>query len=91
MLVYTLHFATISTDHVIFQELLNQGGPIKVFMFSYMKGGSTIGGSLFNVDDRAALWYEPLDAFYSAYFAGRAEVIPYGYMYWQNNTRRWVQ
>ncbi|KAK2170367.1 hypothetical protein LSH36_3g20029 [Paralvinella palmiformis] len=33
-----------------------------------MRGGSTIGGELFNRDPRAVLWYEPLAAYYTAYY-----------------------
>ncbi|ELU11357.1 hypothetical protein CAPTEDRAFT_210642 [Capitella teleta] len=45
----------------------SQNHTIKVYLFAYMRGGSSLGGTLFNEDPRGLLWYEPLDQFFMAY------------------------
>ena len=49
------------------QALMSGNMTAKVFMFAYMRGGSSLGGQVFNKHPRGVLWYEPLDQFYMAY------------------------
>ncbi|ELT98829.1 hypothetical protein CAPTEDRAFT_210872 [Capitella teleta] len=48
-------------------RISSQNHTIKVYLFTYMRGGSSLGGTLFNQDPRGLLWYEPLDQFFMAY------------------------
>ena len=59
-----------------------------VIFYSYLRGGSSIGSELFNLDPQAFLWYEPLDAFYSAHFGIPHKTLPGNILYWDNGTKR---
>ena len=47
------------------QVLLASQGVKKVFMYAYMRGGSTLLYEIFNHDPKAIAWYEPLGALYA--------------------------
>lgn len=53
---------------VSLQSLLEQGEPKKVFIFAYMRGGSTLLGQVFNHDPEVIVWYEPLASFYGSLY-----------------------
>ena len=53
---------------IFFQRLLLPNGERKVYLFAYMRGGSTLLGQVFNQDPDSMYWYEPLNMFYGAYF-----------------------
>ncbi|KAK2139186.1 hypothetical protein LSH36_1960g00000, partial [Paralvinella palmiformis] len=67
---------------------LEKRNPIKLFLFSYMRGGSSIAGELFNCDPSATMWYEPGDAFFSSYYGLYEENLPQNDLYFRNLTRR---
>ena len=47
-----------------FQNLLSVSPLRNVFLFAYMRGGSTLLYELFNHDTRVLAWYEPLAPLY---------------------------
>ena len=47
---------------------MEQSDVRKVYLFAYMRGGSTLLGQVFNQDPESIYWYEPLNMFYGAYF-----------------------
>jgi hypothetical protein len=55
-----------------------------------MRGGSTIGGEVFNQDRTAIMWYEIADAFYMAYYGISEENLSQHDLYYSNGTRRLV-
>ncbi|ELT92250.1 hypothetical protein CAPTEDRAFT_223538 [Capitella teleta] len=56
-----------ATAEIHRERIVSQNHTIKVYLFAYMRGGSSLGGTLFNHDPRGLLWYEPLDQFFMAY------------------------
>ena len=78
-------YAMLCKIHMInftMQELLNNSRvPRKVLFFGYMRGGSTIGGEVFNNDPSAVLWYEPLAAYYTAYYGSSYSTRPQFVLY----------
>jgi hypothetical protein len=50
------------------QELLAKGGPKKVFLFGYMRGGTTLLNAAFDKEPKASVWYEPFSQFYGGMF-----------------------
>ena len=77
--------------HLILQNELEKGKPVKLFLFSYMRGGSSIAGELFNCDLSATMWYEPGDAFFSSYYGLYHENLPQHDLYFKNMTRRYLR
>lgn len=55
-------------DILVFQSMLAISPLRKVFLFAYMRGGSTLLYETFNHDTRAVAWYEPLSTFYGHYY-----------------------
>ena len=43
----------------------------KVLLFTYMRGGSTLLGDIFNQQDKTFHWFEPLDSFSYALYGAR--------------------
>ena len=76
-------------DHLL-QNYLQKGRPVKLFLFAYMRGGSSIAGELFNCDPSATMWYEPGDSFFSAYYGLYHENLPQHDLYLKNMTRRYL-
>ena len=72
------------------QELLARSPPTKVYMFAYMRGGSSLGGMLYDKDPQGVLWYEPLDQFFMAYYGADRWGLPIDTCYTHNGTRRCV-
>ena len=70
-----------------FYEWLSRKGPVKVLLFCYMRGGSSLSGEIFNTDTSAVLWYEPLAAFYAAYYGLRYASKPHDIIYTANRTK----
>ena len=54
-----------STDAFAPTEPSPTAQPTKVVMVTYMRGGSSLLGELFNTNPQAMYWFEPLDAVYS--------------------------
>ena len=71
------------------QHLIENERSRKVLFFAYMRGGSTIGGEVFNQNDDALMWYEPGDAFFMAYYGIPEENLPQHDLYYRNRTRRY--
>jgi hypothetical protein len=71
------------------KEYLRRNGTAKLFLFSYMRGGSSIAGELFNCDPSATMWYEPGDAFFASYYGLNHENLPQNDLYFKNMTRRY--
>ncbi|ELU14456.1 hypothetical protein CAPTEDRAFT_210911 [Capitella teleta] len=46
----------------------NDDPPVKLLIQAYMRGGSTLLGTVFNADPEGIMWYEPLDQLYSSLF-----------------------
>ncbi|KAK2145941.1 hypothetical protein LSH36_645g01085 [Paralvinella palmiformis] len=80
----TLH--PLEAWHMKRQNLLSKKA-VKVFLFAYMRGGSTLGGQMFNLEPKSTLWYEPGDPFYSTYF-GIEGNLPQNDVYNRDMTRR---
>ena len=72
----------------LLQNLLSKKA-VKVFLFAYMRGGSTLGGQMFNLEPKSTLWYEPGDPFYSTYF-GIEGNLPQNDVYNRDMTRRYL-
>ena len=51
-------------------------GTKRVILFAYMKGGSTFLGQLFNQNEAATYWYEPIAAMYSALYGSPDWAFP---------------
>ena len=54
---------------IFFQNILsNNTGSKKVILYTYMRGGSTFLGSLFDKNPESVYWYEGLRGFYQRYY-----------------------
>ena len=50
--------------------------PTKVLLVTYMRGGSSLLGQLFNQNPQAVYWFEPMDAVYSHMYGTAEEWLP---------------
>ena len=77
---------------MVFKETCHfqKSNATKLFLFAYMRGGSSIAGELFNCDPSVTMWYEPGDAFFSAYYGLFHENLPQNDLYFKNMTRRYI-
>ena len=50
--------------------------PIKILLYSYMRGGSSLLGQMYNLHPEASYWYEPMEAFYNSVMGTAAWTVP---------------
>ena len=50
------------------ETVVSPRAPVNVFLFAYMRGGSSLLGEVFNQNPDVFYWYEPLTQFYSHVF-----------------------
>ena len=62
--------------------------PKKVFLYTYMRGGSTFLGSIFDRNPQVTYWYEIADSYFTAKFGLSAWNMPYFVKHFPNGTIR---
>ena len=60
----------------------------KVFLYTYMRGGSTFLGQIFNWNPQAMYWYEVADSYFVAKFGMPVWHLPYYLKHFPNGTVR---
>lgn len=69
-------------------EVIEPGKATKVLLLTYMRGGSSLLGEMFNQNPDALYWFEPVDGFYSHIYGNFHGIQPLDIFYNQDETYR---
>ncbi len=75
-------------DIALYDDDEGRTPPTPVFLYTYMRGGSTLLGELFNRNPRAMYWYETADSYFVSKYGMRVWHQPYPLKHHPNGTVR---